>query len=423
MARVAIINNTCGFGSTGRITARMYEDVVAGGHECKVFYGIKTPEDGEPNPDWIYFGSRIGYVLDHVVSNLTGLSGALEFRVTYKLLKMLDEFQPDIIWLYHIHGGFVNEYWLLDYARKKAGWTIYSMADEYPMMGKCCYAFDCTKYQEENGCHHCPQFRESPRSLIFDTSGYHFRRKLKAYEGFDNLLFISAPYVVDKAKGSRLLRDKEFVMTDSHVDVANIYYPRDPSKVRAELGIAPDKKVMIICAGYAICYKGVPYFLEAARLCEQDDIVFVNVGFGGDESICPSNYIPLPYVSDQNYLSELLSMADAYVCTSIVDAQPNACLNALGCGTPIIGFNTSGVPYVAPNEFGTFVKPFDVNALAEAIRNCPRKTDERIAACHAYALERFGFKDIDQDSTKEEKPLIDELMERIAQRKQEKENG
>lgn len=416
--KVAIINNTCGFGSTGKITAKMYQDVVDSGHQCKVFYGVKTVEDGEPNPDFVYFGNGFCSFVDHVISNLTGLSGALAYYPTWKLFRELDAYQPDIIWLYHIHGGFVHEYWLLEYAKKKAGWTLYSMADEYPLLGKCCYSYDCTKYQDERGCHHCPSLRESPRSLIFDNSGYHFRRKLKAYTGFDNLTFISAPYVVEKAKGSWLLKDKEFITSDTHVDIANTYYPRDPGAVREELGIAPDKKVMIICAPLSSEYKGVKYFLEAARLCEKDDIVFINVAYDGDPAACPGNYVILPYINDQNRLCELLSLADAYVCTSIADAQPNACLNALGCGTPVIGFNASGVPYVAPNEFGTFVKPFDVEALAEAIRQQPRKTPERIKACHAYALERFGFPPESEEPQKEQKSLIDIIGERIRERKE-----
>lgn len=424
MAKVAIINNTCGFGSTGKNTVKRYQSVIDAGHECKVFYGVKTSEDAGPNPDFVYFGSEFWSFVDHVASNLTGLSGALSYFPTWKLFRELDAFKPDIIWLYHIHGGFVHEYWLLEYAKKNAIWTLYTMADEYPMMGKCCYAYDCTKYQDERGCHHCPQRRGTPRSLIFDNSGYHFRRKLKAYKDFDNLSFSSAPYVVEKAKGSWLLKDKEFLKTDTYIDVENMYYPRDPSAVREELGIAPEKKVMILCAAYMMKAKGVGYFLEAARLCENEDIVFVNVGYGGDESLCPSNYIPLPYVKDQNRLCELLSMADAYVCTSIADAQPNACLNALGCGTPVIGFNASGVPYVAPNEFGTFVKPFDVEALADAIRKQPRKTEERIAACHEYARVRFGFPSAAayKDPQKDKTP-IEIVIDRVERIKQEKANG
>lgn len=414
--KVAIINNTCAFGSTGRVTANMYQDVIKAGHQCKVFYGFKTVEDGDPNPDLVYFGNKFCSFVDHVISNLTGLSGSLAFLPTKKLFQMLDDYQPDVIWLYHIQGGFVNEYWLLEYAKKKAAWTLYSMADEYPMMGKCSYAYDCTKYQDERGCHHCPCLRESPRSLIFDNSGYHFRKKLKAYKDFDNITFLSAPYIVEKAKGSWLLKDKEFIAGNTTVDISNMYYPRDSSVIRKELKIDPPKKVMILCAPLSAEYKGAKYFLEVARKCEKDDIVFIHVAYDGDPAHCPSNYIPLPYINDQNRLCELLSLADAYVCTSIADAQPNACLNALGCGTPVIGFNISGVPYVAPAPFGTYVKPFDTDELATAIRKQPKKTAKSIAACHEFARGKYNFRPAPQ------KTLFDIIEKKIEDRRKETDN-
>ena len=409
--RVAIINFTWGDGSTGKITVNLYNRAINAGNEAKVYFGVK-PNSGEEKKGFVYFGNKFCFWIDHVISNITGLSGALAFLPTLKLLRMLNEFKPDVIWVYNIHGGFVNEYWLLNYAKKHAKWTLYSMPDEYAFLGKCCYSYDCEKFKHPEGCHHCPQLKDSPKSLFFDNSHFHFKKKEKVYMGFDNITFISAPYVVDKAKSSWLLKDKEFFARDSKVDVQHLYYPRDPSSVRRELGIAKDKKVVMVCASINSAYKGVKYFLEAARKCENDDIVFVNVGYGGDESILPSNYISLPYVHDQNKLAELLSMADAYVCTSIADAQPNACINALGCGTPIIGFNISGVPYMASEEFGTFVTPFDIDELADVIRKLPKKTQERIDACHEYALKRYDFqRKIDNEE------FLDIIAKRIGENK------
>lgn len=405
--KVAFINFTYGDGSTGKIAINIYNRIKARGDECRVYYGVQ-PSNPDGREDFYYFGNKNIFVMDHVISNITGLSGALAFLPTKKLFKMLDEYEPDVIWLYNLHGGYVNEYWLLDYAKKKAKWTLYSMADEYPFLGKCCYAYDCGKYKDEKGCHKCPQLKNSPKSLIFDNSHFHFKKKEKAYKGFNNISFISATYVVEKAKKSWLLKDKEFFPRDSRVDVQHMYYPRDTKAIRSELGIPEEKKVVILCASIHTVYKGVKYFLQAAEMCMEDNIQFVNVGYSGDEKLCPANYMPLPYVKDQNRLSELLSLADAYVCTSISDAQPNACLNALGCGTPIIGFNVSGVPYIAPSPLGTYVEPFDVDALADTIRKLPRKTQSIIEQCHQYALERY-------DTTyNKPKDYLDVIEERIS---------
>ena len=391
--KIAIINMVCGFGSTGKNTIGMYNDIINQGHCAKVFYGAQRIK-GNKNPDFIFFGNKLSFFVDHVLSALFGLSGALEIIPTHKLFKELDAFSPDVLWLCNLHGGYVNEYRLLNYAKKKAKWTLYSMVDEYPFLGKCCYAYDCDKYKEQGGCHHCKHLKDSPRSLFFDNSHFHFKRKQRAYSDFHNITFISAPYVVEKAKESILLHDKEFITTDTTVDIKGMYYPRDVQKLRSKLGIPEQNKVMILCASCKNPYKGTQYYLELAKRCEHDNISFIHVGFNGNINDCPPNYIVLQYVDDQNELAELLSLADAYVCTSIADAQPNACLNALGCGTPIIGFNVSGVPYVATSEYGTFVSPFNIEELVNAVRSFPKKTAIMAERCHQYALERFGGKSI-----------------------------
>ena len=102
-------------------------------------------------------------------------------------------------------------------------------------------------------------------------------------------------------------------------------------------------------------------------------------------------------------------MADSYVCTSISDAQPSTCLEALGCGTPIIGFNNSGVSYIAPNKFGKFVDCGDVNALFEAIINVPQKTQDVISECHNYAKERFSI----EASEKRYVEFLEQIIDKV----------
>lgn len=411
--KVAMINVLCGSKSTGKNTVTIYNKLKNYGFDVKVFYGVRSEENSNDPEDFVYFGNSFLFKVDHAISGITGLAGSLANIQTTKLFKELDIFKPDIIWLYSIHGGYVNEFRLLNYCKEKAKWTFYGMADEYPFLGKCCYAYDCDKYLNKKGCHNCPQKKESPKSLFFDNSHLFFRLKEKAYSGFDTITFGSAPYVIDRARKSWLLKDKEFYEKDATVDIENVYYPRDTSAIQEELGIEENQRVVILCASYGTVYKGAKYFHEAAKKCEDSkDIVFIHVGFDAQDIKTPSNMITIPYVKDQNRLSELLSLADAYVCTSIADAQPNACLNALGCGTPIIGFNISGVPYIATSEFGTYVEPFDTDQLANAIRNVNKKTDKSIRACHEYAKERYSL----EAGERKYRELFDKLSAHVRER-------
>jgi len=385
--KFAIIAGFYRYGSTGKGVHKNYTRIKNLGHDVKVFYGKKRQDN--MNEDIVYFGNRLFYYANVILGKYSGLNDVLPTIQTWKLIQKLKKYNPDVVWLSGIHGYYINWYRLIKFLKKNKIWTVYGMTDEFAFMGKCCSSFECEKYK--TGCHHCPHLKNYPESLIFDNSKFVFNLKKKAYDGWDKVVFRSAPYVVNKARESYLLKDKELYAGDSSVDITHVYYPRDPEALRKRLEIDQNKKVALLCAPFTDPHKGAEYFVECARLCENDDIVFIQVAYNGDENNLPTNFIPISYVGDPNELAEYYSLADVYVCTSISDAQPNTCLEAMGCGTPIAGFNISGVPYVAPKEFGTFVEAKNVEALAEVIRNAPRKTKESIEKCHLYAKGRFSI--------------------------------
>ncbi len=384
--KFALINTYYGFGSTGRNVEKNRRRIEKLGHEVKIFYGAKKQETDDPNV--IFYGNRLSRFVHMLGSKYLGLDGVLSNFPTTKLIRYLKEYQPDVVWLSGLHGYHLNWYRLIQFLKKNHIWTVYGMVDEFPFLGKCASSFGCENYK--TGCGNCPLLKHYPESLVFDNSRFIFNRKKKAYKDWDKVIFRSAPYVVEKAKGSPLTAGKRFATSDSSVNM-EIFQPCDTENLRTELGIAPDQKVMLLCAPFTDPHKGAEYFLECARKCEKDNIAFVHVAFNGDKSTLPSNYIPISFVKDPALLATYYSMADAYLCTSVSDAQPNACLEAMACGSPIIGFNISGVPFIAPNEFGTFVEPLNTDALAEAVRNAPRKTEESARLCREYALSRFSL--------------------------------
>lgn len=403
--KFAIIAGFYKYGSTGKGVHNNYSRIKNLGHDVKVFYGKKKQDD--VNEDIVYFGNRLFYYANVILGKYSGLGDVLPIFQTWKLIRKLKKYKPDVVWLMGVHGYYVNWYKLIKYLKKNGIWAVYGMTDEFAFMGKCCSSFECEKYK--TGCHHCPHLKNYPQSLLFDNSKFVFNLKKKAYRDWDKVIFRSAPYVVDKARDSYLLKDKVLYAGDASVDIKNIYYPRNVSELRKKLGIDENKKVAMLCAPTTDPHKGAEYFVECARACEQDDIVFIQVAFNGDASTLPTNFIPISYVNNPNELAEYYSLADVYVCTSLSDAQPNTCLEAMGCGTPIVGFNISGVPYVAPEEFGTFVEPKNVEALAEAVRILPRKTEESIEKCHLYAKGRFSI----EASNGLRAAFINEMCERV----------
>ncbi len=267
------------------------------------------------------------------------------------------------------------------------------MLDEYPYLGYCCYAYDCEKYQ--NRCTDCREdFSERyMKSLFFNRAKETYLIKEKDYSSINNIVFTGPEWVVNRAKKSSLLRERDVRVVDEFVDNKEIFIIKETEKLRRKLAIPDDKVILLDVAPSSDPRKGVQYFIEVARKIEKvsDRFVFVNVGYLGDHSDIPNNFIGIGYISDQNKLAEYYSLADLFVCTSIADTMPNSCLDAMSCGTPILGFDITGIPYVADPPIGRFVNPKDVDAIMKSVLNTDKKTDNMKKMCREYALRRYSI--------------------------------
>ena len=77
----------------------------------------------------------------------------------------------------------------------------------------------------------------------------------------------------------------------------------------------------------------------------------------------------------------------------MAETQPNTCIEALSCGTPICGFNISGIPTCAESPYGCFVEPRNVDAMVNVVLQTKKKTKENIEAIRRYAQSRFSSND------------------------------
>lgn len=384
---VAIINCLAKTKSTGKIAYGLHTYLKASGHNSRIFYGRDDPS-AEGEGDLVRFCGKTEVWFNALVVRLIGGEGLHAKHATRRLLKELDAFAPDAVYLLNLHAYFLNFPMLFAYLGRRGCKTIFLMLDEYAFLGKCCFAYSCRQYQTE--CSRCPQVREYPKSQFFDRANHIFHAKRQAYSKVKDLTFVGVAYTVAQAKESALLRGARFFELDEAVNLREVYYPRDAAHLREQLGIPAENKVIVTVAPFSDERKGGRFFLEAARqLQARKEITFVHVGFDGDRSLCPSNYIPVSYVSNQNLLAEYYSLGDIFVCTSLAETVANTCLEALSCGTPLLAFAVSGMPYCADSEHGTFVEAGNVDALAEAIDSAQKKTAEMIASCRKYAESRY----------------------------------
>lgn len=385
--RILVVNVNAYTSSTGKITMGLYNYLKENGHEVMVCYR-GTLEEKVDNPDFVALGRKWRFYISVFLSRLTGLEGHFNFFGTNKLFKLIKYFNPDVIQLYNIHGNYVNSYKLLSVLKAQKRPVVYSMVDEFPYMGKCPFPVECEKFKTE--CGHCPQLNQYPISWFFDTSRLLFNKKKNIYEGFDSIVFTGPPFVCSHTKEAALMKGQRVLELDEPFSFKEYYYPHDTEKLRKELGISKIERV-IVCASGTLPRKGGHFFIDIAKkVLDEPNFRLIFIGYDRNDWTFPENVIVKGFISNQGELADYMSLADAYVCTSVGDTTPSVCLGALGCGTPLIGFDYGGVVDCAPNKFGTYVPVGDIDAMAQAVKNTRKKTQKDIDEIRAYAVGRFS---------------------------------
>lgn len=386
--KVLIVNVNSHTGSTGKIAHGLYRYLQKNGDEVMLCCR-GTQESPLLDANIIELDSKIEVCYSSVMSRLTGYDGIYNPIATTKLIHLIERFFPDVVHLMNLPGFYISTFRLLEYLKKKRIRTVYSMMDDYPFAGKCTFVRDCKNFISQ--CGNCPYLHEYPSSLFFDFSGHIFNRKKVIYSGFEELIFTGVQWSCIMARQSALTKNSHIVHVDHPVNYEEVFYPRDARALKAELGIPPTSKVVLTAVSAKAERKGGIYFLELAkRMQEAKDICFVFVGYDRNDWEIPTNMITVGYVKSQELLATYYSMADLYVCTSLADTFPTTCLNALGCGTPLLGFKAGGVPYCAEEPYGKFVPVKDVDALEKECGKVIFKENSLSMLIRQYALDRYS---------------------------------
>lgn len=378
--KILIANICAQYGSTGRIATILKRGYEEKGHKVIICYGSRKESIEELG--YFKLTKRIESFLSALYYRIFGYQGVFLRRPTNRLLSIIKEERPDVVQLLNIHGYYIDEFKLLSFLAESGIPTVYSMMDEYAYMGKCVFSYDCDKFKEE--CKNCKLKKEYPTSLFFDRSSYYFNKKNQVYNSFKDIVFTGVPWVVSRAKQSKLLRDKDVRIVNEPIDLDNYFYPQDATELRKELSLPKGNIVVLTVAVLSSPRKGGKYFLDLCRQMEnKEGYSFVYVGYNTDEYEAPANIIKIPYVSSMKRLAELFSLADVFVSTTLSDTIPNACINALGCGTPICGFDLSGLSFIGIKDtsIARLVEPFNITALEEAVSSFSKKDPALIKKC------------------------------------------
>jgi alpha-1,6-mannosyltransferase len=148
------------------------------------------------------------------------------------------------------------------------------------------------------------------------------------------------------------------------VDTQLFHPSRATSTLRAELGVAPDARLLIFAGRFAR-EKNLPIVLDAfQQLGQRYHLLLVGSGMTLPYQ---ANVTVYPYQKSGEELARLVASADALVHAGDQETFGLVVLEAMACGIPVIAANAGALAELVTVDTGMLVEPRNSGALAAAI--------------------------------------------------------
>lgn len=302
--------------------------------------------------------------------------------------------QADVLHLHWINQGFLSLRNIRQLAQlgKPIVWTLHDM---WAFTGGCHYSGTCTNYQQ--ACGNCPFLRRPGPN---DLSNRVWQRKKKELPA--NIQFVTcSEWLAEQARSSTLLHNYSVVSIPNPIDTKFFAPPAHSDErlhFRRQNEIA-DTALLVLFVAVKVQdeRKGFRYLQQAlTELQARRPDLKVDILVLGNTR--PDALPPLPYpchflgmINDVNQLAKVYGAADLFVIPSLEDNLPNTVMEALACGTPVVGFETGGIPEMVDHrENGFIASQCDSKGLAGGIVWVSENKEKLRTAARSKALQAYA---------------------------------
>ncbi len=196
------------------------------------------------------------------------------------------------------------------------------------------------------------------------------RRTADAVGRFDGILSVSFENRDYLVKRFGIAAEKVAVVPNAADQ--SLFRPRDKAEVRRELGL-PAERPILAFTGHFTERKGPGRVLAAIRSHPEVGVVFLGQGVQrpeGDQVLFADRV-------SHDEVADYLSAADAFVLPTLAEGSPNAIVEAMACGLPIISSDIPSVRETVDPAAAILVDPLDEAALSRAIGEVLGDPDRR----------------------------------------------
>lgn len=350
-----------------------HRELQAQGHESWVFWAR-----GEHEQD-MHMQKIATYpevCLDALLSRIDGRAGFHSKGITRRLLKKLDEIDPDVVHLHLLLGYYINARMLFEWLASSHCKVVWTLHDCWAFTGHCIhFTYEkCMQWQSRCAAStSCPQKRTYPETYFGGDHSvrWSFDEKKRLFTMLPSermRLITPSQWLANLVKRSFLAKYDVKVV---HNAVDTTVFKPTQSDFRERYGVG-DRFMVLGVASKWTQRKGLRDFIKLAHDLDSRHFAVVLVGLNKKQiKQYGDTLIALPKTSSLKELARIYTAADVFFNPTQEDNYPTVNLEAEACETSVITYDTGGCDETVKRKKSVVVSNYDegLKALKNAWRN------------------------------------------------------
>lgn len=328
--------NTYYDGSTGSIMQKLHQELTEQGVDSYIFWGRhhETISDHEQ-----CFASKLSIYWHGVMVRMTDRMGFYSKHDTSKLLKRLDEINPDVVHLHNIHGYYINIEMLFGWLTTHNCQVKWTLHDCWAFTGHCIYFTYADCMQWKMCCakdKSCPQLKTYPKTFSRKncTKNYDDKKRFFTSVSTNRMTLICPSHWLGRLVKQSFLKDYPIEVRRNTIDTT-IFKPLQ-SDFRERYGIG-DRFMILGVASPWTERKGLNDFVKLANTLDREKYAVVLVGLDKKQIKKLSKVLyAFPKVENNRDLAKIYSAADVFLHPGIEETFGMTVAEAQACGTKTI---------------------------------------------------------------------------------------
>lgn len=332
----------------------------------------------------------------NVLSNRAGLQYLYFPFSTSAIMRAATAFQPDVISLHNIHGGYFDASLLPRLsALAPIVWTLHDM---WAITGNAAHTFGDTSWKR--GVAGKQDHKRAP-AMGLPTGTYLMKRKQKLYAASELHIVSPSRWLYQMTTESPLTNAKPLAYIPNPIDT-DYFRPQDRAASRLALGLPPDASVITFVSErlFNSEFKGGAELLQILHLLDAQLDRKVHLLMIGKDRL-PGTFKNLEcvytgYVKDTEKMMQCYSASDIFFYPTKADNLPNVLIEAGSCETACITYDVGGCREIVQDGLtGYVIAPGDQEQFARQTLHLLRHPDlcrEFGKTARNFVAQYFGMK-------------------------------